>query len=323
MVKQYFLDRKKELTYTIIVNVLFTFAYIFMFYPRFRSDLDILMQSSIYGISGVSSSYILYSNILVGKLLTVLVSILPNVPWYIVFHYTLIFISLFVITYITVKRNKSVTGKVLAAVTIAFIGYECYVEPNYMKTSVLLCVSAAYLLLDAYESNAKSKLIGVVLLALLSSMICFSAFVVSAIIGFGIVCGYCLFKKCNKTWMIAIAATVAFVLVLATGAKMFDTAMYTRNQRERDLSYRDSMEKLFGYGVPEYSEDMLRKYGLDDVHYKSISQGLFFSNGDETLELLKEISEEKQMVSWDTFTKYFRTVPISLFQTGMAYYLVG
>ena len=117
-----------------------------MFYPRFHSDLDILMQSSIYGVSGVSSSYILYSNILLGKILTVFVSILPNVPWYMVFHYVLIFISLFVITYITVKRNKSVTGKVLAAVTVAFIGYECYVEPNYMKTSVLLCVSAAYLL---------------------------------------------------------------------------------------------------------------------------------------------------------------------------------
>lgn len=322
MLKSYFLDRKNEFIYTFVINVLFVLAYILMFYPRFHSDLDILMQSAVYGVSGVVSSYILYSNILIGKLLTLLISILPNVPWYIIFHYVLIFVSLAVITYITVTRNKSLTGKVLAAVTVAFVGYECYVEPNYMKTSVLLCVCAAYLLLYAYETKAKKKVLGVILLSVLSSMICFSAFIIAAIIGFAIVCIYCLSRECSKDWKMIIAATLVSMIILVAGARIFDTAMYTMNYRQKGLSYRDSVEKTLGYGVPDYSEEIQEKYGLDEEHYNSISQGLFFAQGNDSLDVVKEISKEKQMFSWDTITKYFRTVPISLFKTGMIFYLI-
>lgn len=43
----------------------------------------------------------------------------------------------------------------------------------------------------------------------------------------------------------------------------------------RGLSYRDSVEKTLGYGVPDYSEDMQEKYGLHEVNYNSISQVVF------------------------------------------------
>jgi len=98
--------------------------------------------------------------------------------------------------------------------------------------------------------------------------------------------------------------------------------MYTLNHRENSLSYRDSVEKTLGYGVPDYSEDMQEKYGLDEMHFNSISQGLFFAQGNDSLEVVKEISKEKQIISWDAITKYFRTVPISLFKTGMIFYLI-
>lgn len=316
------IKNNNELLFAVLVNVVFILIYNLMFYPRFHSDLDILMQSSIYGVSGIVSSYILYSNILIGKSLTILGSILPNMPWYIIFHFVLIFSALIIVTYVMVKRNKSLTGKVLAVVTVAFVGYECYVEPNYMKTSVLLCVCAAYLLYYAYEMNAKNKIIGVVFFAVLSSMICFSAFIISAIAGFGIVGLYCLIRGCAKEWKIVIAVTLMCIIILVAGARIFDTAMYTRNNREVSLNYRDSVEKLFGYGVPEYSNEMMDAYGLDELHYNSISQGLFFSQGTNQLEIVKGISEEKQEFSLDSIINFFRTIPIALFKTGMMYYLV-
>ena len=63
MLKQYFMDRKKEFVYTALINVLFIVAFNMLFYPRFHSDLDILMQSALYGVAGISSSYIVYSNV--------------------------------------------------------------------------------------------------------------------------------------------------------------------------------------------------------------------------------------------------------------------
>lgn len=322
MLKHYFTDRKKELIYTTVLNVLFIISFNMLFYPRFHSDLDILMQSAVYGISGIASSYILYSNIIIGKFLTILKLIFDDIACYILFHNMMVFISLFIITYITIKRNKSATGKILAAVLVAFIGYECYVEPNYMKTATLLSFCAAYLFLYAYETRARKKVLAVILLAVLSSMICLSAFIISAVVGFGIVFVYCWKKGCNKNWAIILITTALSIIILVTAARIFDNAIYSLNGRDGSLSYRNSVEKVLGYGVPDYSEEMLDTYGLDEGRYNSISQGLFFTDGNNSFELLKEISKETQVFSFETISRFFKTVPITLFKTGMLYYLI-
>ena len=320
--KQYFIERKNELAFVAILNVLFIIAFNLLFYPRFHSDLDILMQSAVYGVSGISSSYILYSNIIIGKFLTILLSFVDETACYILFHNTTVFISLFIMTYITIKRNKSLTGKILATVMVAFIGYECYVEPNYMKTAALLSVCAAYLFLYAYETKARKKIMPVILLTVLSSMICLSVCIITSVVGYGIVFAYCWKKGCNKNWTIILITTALSIIILATGARLFDNAVYSLNGKAESLSYRNSMEKILGYGVPDYSEDMLDTYGLDGTQYNSISQGMFFSEGNNAFELVKEISNETQAFSFETISNFFKAVPISLFKTGMLYYLI-
>ena len=322
MFKKYFTDRKKEFTFAIILNVLFITTFNMLFYPRFQSDLDILMQSALYGVSGIESSYILYSNIIIGKFLTILLSFFDDVACYILFHNVLVFISLFIITYITVRRNKRVSSKIIAVVTVAFIGYECYVEPNYMKTATVLSVCAAYLFLYAYETRTRKKVLIAILLAVLSSMICFSVFIITAVVGFGIAYTYCWKKGCNKKWTIILITTAMSIIVLVSAARIFDNAIYKISERAESLNYRGSIEKILGYGVPDYSEDMLDRYGLDETHYNSISQGLFFSKDNSEMELVKEISKETQVFSFELISKFFKTVPITLFKTGMLYYLI-
>lgn len=313
--------RKQNLIYAGLVNVFFIVAYDLLFYPRFHSDLDIIMLSAVNGILGVNSSYILYSNVIIGKILTVLTNILPNIPWYIVLHYALVFGSLFIITYITRKRNRGFAGKFISVIIVAFLGYECYVEPNYMKTAVVLCVSALYMFFYFMETKARKKLWLVIVVAVLSSMISLSVFWISFFIGGCIFLVDYFRRGCSKNAKIITCTTAASIMCLVLLLHIVDVTTYNLNDRQDSITYRVSIEKIHGYGISEYSEDWVEKYDLDATEYKAIANGLFIFQDCDQMELVKDITGENQKFSLDVLSDFFKEVPISLFKTGMLYYL--
>lgn len=317
----------KDITCVLLWNVGTLLLFSLLFYPRFYSDMDIFMQSAVYGIAGVRSSYIVFTNILIGKVLTLLMEIAPMIPWYIVFHYACCLVSLSVITFVVLKRNNTAMGKVLVGIILAFLGFECYVEPNYMKTAVILCVSAVSLLFYLYKQELCQKklykwlcLVG--LFMLLSSMICFRAFLISGIMAMISFIIYICKNKCEKKDILLLIVTLLVVAALSSGMRLVDTKIYEQVGNELVLSYRSSIEKILGYGAPEGEDALYEKYNLDEEQYEVLRQG-YFSNIDNTnLELIKSISMETKTFSLETLKGFFREVPIHFFETGVLYYFI-
>ena len=57
----------------------------------------------------------------------------------------------------------------------------------------------------------------------------------------------------------------------------------------------------------------------NEEQYNAITKGFFVTEGNYQFEVLRGIADERREVSWDTLGRFFKAVPISLFQVGMFY----
>ncbi len=118
--------------------------------PKYSTDIDILMQSILYGISGGGvETHLIYSSILFGKALKMLLEMAPGIAWYSVAQFVLVFAGLFSMTYVFLRRPSNLVKRLIILFFLCFAGYECYIMPSYIKTAVVLCVGAFCLLADA------------------------------------------------------------------------------------------------------------------------------------------------------------------------------
>ena len=181
-----FYSKNKKLWQALLLNIIVLFVLVLLFYPRFQSKADIMMQSILYGVANQkASSHLLFSNILIGYLLKGLVSVLPHCPWYTIFHYFCAFLALWGISYVTMKQNKGYMGIVIAAVVEIFLGYECYIMPGYIRTAALLSAAGGYLIFYyiRQESRKFSIAIAGAGLCILGSMVSFRVFAIGTAIG--------------------------------------------------------------------------------------------------------------------------------------------
>lgn len=318
--------KDKTIFLVVLANIAAVLLFALLFYPRFYSDMDIFMQSAVYGIVGVRSSYIVFSNVMIGKVLTILMEIVPIVPWYIVFHYVCCFISLSIITLVVLKRNHTTMGKVLTGIILVFLGFECYVEPNYMKTAVVLSVSAVCLLFYWCENKLYSQTyicMGVTLiLFVLSSMICLRSFLISGITAFGLFIIYVCKQGCKKKDAYVLIGVLMVTIIISLSMHGIDMKLYERAGKSVVLTYRSSIEKMLGYGFPEGNDEFYEEYNLEEQEYEALKQGYFSNISDKSLELIKGISHEVKPLSLDTVKDFFREVPIRMFETGALYYFL-
>lgn len=312
----------KQIVGQVISNSFIFAIMVLLFTPRFQNDIDIVMQAILYGVQGESMSRLVFSNIFLGVVLELAVSIMPAVPWYLVFHYLVTYIALVVIGYITVMRNDSIAGKTCAFVISVFAGYECYVTPSYMKTAALLCVAGVYLLfytISIKEKKVFMQALGVMLLVT-SSMICFSVFcIVGLISGVGII-AVILVDREQKVYVKENIILLVVLVLVIFGFKLVDTALYaTGDEWNRTVEYSDVIEKVYGYGYPAYEERTSTDYEVNKEQYDAIVKGFFVTEDNYQFDVLKSIAAEKKAISVDVIDEYFKSVPIGMFKVGMFY----
>lgn len=306
----------------LLINFLVAALLLLFFYPQFESKLDIMMQSILYGSNGVYSAHLVFSNIIVGKLMDFGMFCLPDMPWYIIYHDMMVFISLVTITYITLIRNPNVMGKTVSVLFTVFIGYECYISPNYMKTASLLCAAAVYLLYYNLRQERHKKLYHIMtaFLAIMSSLVCFSIFVLVGILSLLSVIIFYLFSDHNIQWLKKCWILLLTIVVLAITFDVIDTQFYKLNDEwSQSAKYRNSVEKMLGYGSADYSKEVGIELGMSEAEYQLLINGIFVDLEEPALKLLENISGQYKEFSFNTISRFFKTVPIRAFKTGMFY----
>ena len=312
-------QKNRTLLVTFLMNMAALGILLLLFYPRFESELDIIMQALLYGINGTYSSHLLFSNVVLGKVLDICMTGLPMIPWYIVFHYTMAFLSLNIITYITLKRNDSIMGRAVASVFLVFAGYECYICPNYMKTSAVLCAAAIYILFYRIENPKKGGITATVL-AVISSMVCFEIFALTGMIGLIGLLVFVFTKSDKIVWVKRNCVFLLLILVVPLALEKFDAWDYASNQAwKASGESRDSLEKILGYGVPEYNDELKGELGINEQDYELLIQGIFTTVNEEAYEMVDGIARETRDIQLSSIGRFFRTVPIQAFKLGMFY----
>lgn len=311
----------KTVTRPFIINVLILILLSLISYPKYELDLDIMMQSLVYGIQGEASSIsLVFSSTFIGILLKGLTNILPVLPWYTIFHYACIFAALVLISGIFLKENPGILGKLVLGVFLVFSGYECYIRISYIKTSAILCVAAIYLLFYLTEKDIESVFWSIVaaLGLLASSMISWTGFWISGAISLLCLASYIFIKEPKKLLNKQMVIILAVSVIGSIGVRIVDNQTYkAADEWKNALEYRSAIEKISAFGAAEYSDDFFERLGIGKEQYDYLVKGIYVSQDQKGLDLLQKVSKINKELSAENILDFFRIVPIRLFQVGM------
>lgn len=332
--------QKKVLLFALLSNYAIYLCMHLFFYSTYESQLDIMMQSAVYGVSGEASAYILYANVILGWILKSLISVMPGLNWYYMYLSLMNILALSLIFYILVKRADNKIGRTVAFVISCFLGYQCYVLPGAMKTAGVLAVALLFIFADSYEMGAfrkKMRVFVIFALTIVGSMTQLSAFLLTLLIGsvcllcyYVIVCpekkgdiqgakkGICKNSGNVKLVMALIGGMLIAVVLLCA----VDEFSYRYSGRETPVAYRGTMCRIYGYGMSKYDDSMQAHYGIDEGGYNAVKTGNFVFQNETTLGALRDLVMGSNKISAEKINQYFKSVPIGLFKYGIFYLFI-
>ena len=273
----------------------FVFFTVFLF-PYFEENDDASLSYIVSGAYGETSSRMIHTNIIIGKILSSLTNFFPLIKWYIVFAYFVLFISFCFLTYVIIKKCGQF-GYYVSVVILTYFGYECYVAIQYTKTAGLATIAGILLILYVLDSKKWNwvLLTSGSLLVICGSMIRFESFGMVLILMSIAVAVFLLKKvianKMNVKDTIKEYAKCALVFICVflavAGVKYIDYYVYHSVPEWK--AYRTFNEKrtlLLDYGMPDFSEYpeeylqmgvtendffLMRHWVYDDPEYYNLS----------------------------------------------------
>lgn len=337
------IEQKKYIKSSITMNVVIFIIINLLFYSTYESQIDEMVLAVLCGTVGFRTAYVLYSNVVLGKIWTILLSFFPRINWYMISLTVLVFIALSAISYIAMKRLNNRIGIILSFVFVVFIGYECYILPGSMKTSAVLIVAMFLVFVDGIElylDRGEGRTITnkmrtgiIVFLAISASLISFTTFLISLINGLVCLGIYGIFKfrknglKGSKEEIVK-KALIRYTVSLTAGIMAVvlfflavDCVSYHVTGQENALKYRSAILHMYGFGMGEYDESYQEEYGIDITEYTTIKSGSFGVTSEEGWRILDKLSKERKL-SFISFLTYFRTIPIMLFKYRIFYLFI-
>lgn len=332
--------KTSKLFFAFVINMIVLLIMVLFFYAKYDCELDIVMQTLLYGVGsgGWYSSHLMFSNIFLGGILSVLMRILPMVAWYTVFHYTMAFVAMVILTYIVVTYNNSLTGRTVATIVSIFLGYECYIMPMYMKTAALLAAVGVLLLgyvmfrkeeQTSIQSRKQNRfcLFQIVLAGILGVVGSWVSYQVFLAVFFISLAGVLILGFWNKKFArnrLLVGNAIVIILTLSVLSHGLDEYLYADNALWSEAGkYRNAIEQLYAFGFPDYEdiEVTIKTNGYSDIDastYETIQSGIY-SDGRDNFSLLQVIAEQRMEHRTGEVLQLFHLMPIRAFKTGMFY----
>ena len=135
---------KNRVGYVLTINIAALLTSVFLFCPFFEENDDAFLSLIAEGAFGTRDYHLIYTNILYGRLLTLLYMVLPQIRWHTILQYLFIFLSLCMFTYLLCDSRR---GRILSAFLLLTCFYELYVSLQYSKTSTAVSLIGYCLLI--------------------------------------------------------------------------------------------------------------------------------------------------------------------------------
>ena len=321
---------KNYIYVALIINVCILIILSMIAYPRYESDMDIMIQSMLYNIVGKgSSSYVLFMNVFLAKFMKSLIETFDGIAWYSVIQYIMIFISLSSISCLYLRKEDGKVRRTILSVFLIFVGYECYIRPSYMKTSSILCIAGAILLIISLEAQGKrniKKIVDIILscsMVIISGMFSWRAFAYTFVISIALILIMQIIRKKK------IVASVYFILVAVAlslfsyGLYAIDASTYAKHEdKVYGYEYKNALEKVVMFGYPEYTNDIGETIDVSEDDYTLATSGFFLCDDEEAMSIIDKAASITMDITPKNVLKFFRTIPINILQNGLFYMTV-
>ncbi len=244
---------KSRLGFSITSNLISIMAALILFRPFWEvpSD-DGSISRLIEGAFGYYEPHTIYTNIIYGKALCALQSVLPYVRWHIVLQYFFVFIISVSFVY---AISGSLRGRVLSVLFLAGSMYEVYVSMQFTKTSTFVGILAFVTVFFEVkgELKKKSKILlwsVAVVCASYSVLLRAESFMLATMIAG--VFGICIVVPelvRSRSGALVRSYIIAFVPVflIATGCFAINHHMYLADDWKERIEYNDIRDQLSDY----------------------------------------------------------------------------
>lgn len=305
----------------VLVLVLLTGA------PHYEYDMDVMMQAQLFDISGAwPTGMIVFSNLYLGRFLKLLGQWMTGINVYTVFQYVISFIALWKIGDLFLQENLSKIGNITFLIFDAFIGYECYICPSYMKTAAILAVSGVYVCWKILTGESRQKkwaqylYIGISILV--AGMISWKSLLLSGILVCIYMIAYLVIRriKVTKTRVKEVLIPLVCALIVLVVLQVLDNRTYQQTDGwMQAYTYRNAVEQAEMFGTPAYREELGQTLGLQEYQYSIMVDGHCVTPSQDTFEKLKDLELFGRDLSWENILRFMRTVPISLIRVSLFY----
>ena len=300
------LKYKNVITSFVMTGALFIIMLI-LFSPTEKAD-DYEMKLLLYGgTTGEYSPYMMYCDVVLGYVMSFLLKIFPNVPWYWVLNYIFMFLAIFtMLTVINGKTKKSKILYFLECVVLLFVGYEFLVRITFTKVAGITICAGYLLFLDVIENRKKNifEIIWAFVLILygisvrdqvfkLITFLFFSAFLISFI---KMIIDKCklvdIFKKTVYFFIVVMVLYIVSIMLAKLNVKLVFGNDDWKKCRENQLK----VSSLYDYGIPDYDtfREEYNELGISRNDYKMYFEQLNIVDSNKlTIDVMEKIKQFK------------------------------
>lgn len=292
--------------FSVAVNVAVPLVLLLIFRSKYETNDDVAICNLVNGVKGTFSAHMVYSNYVLGLMLTGLYRIRQSIPWYALVQYAVLFASFTSIFYVVCRRQKDIFPVLVSLAALLFFAYEGYIRLQYTKTAGIATAAGILLIFysASFEKIRKSSLITGLVLACFGFMYRSPQFFAIAFLMTGIGL-YQLLELKNEKAGQRLAKVLSYIrafgllLLLVAGLYGVNHAAYRSPQWQEYLEYNDARTVLFDYGFPGYDKnrEVYEELGLDENAFRLIRGWNFMDTEKFDLEVMERLIALKEPVT--------------------------
>lgn len=133
---------------SLLVNAVYYYALYRFVGIYFETNDDMGMAQIAYNVYGSPTSNLVFINPFIGKLIHVLLAVIPSLPWYSLLQILFVYVSFCVIVYFLIKKNYNL-GWLISVILLLTFGYDFYTRLQFTKTAGAAAIAGILLFSDA------------------------------------------------------------------------------------------------------------------------------------------------------------------------------
>lgn len=299
-----FISKHPFLLSILLSSFLFLLIYS-LFIPHYQTNDDISMMLRAAGVCRASapSGYILFTNIIIGWILSFLYSTFPGSPWYTLYLITGLIVAHSALSYISFKLRPQIITLGLILLYYLLLGNYLLLELQFTIVGSMVSFAGLVLIINyslfenhvttLKESLKKPQVILGILIIMFGFMIRWRSMIMASIF-IGCVIVIIIFRKPRKQ-IIRTAALLSISLVLCAGTFYIHQHMYSKDPGWKNyLEFNRQRAKLVEgelfAGMPvEESNAILSSVGWTVVDYQMMANWFFLDSEIYSQEKLKHV----------------------------------